>query len=103
MDELSSWTEYARVSSATLLQTLFVYHEDHVTEKLSKIVIALCKALKRGRNEKYGGEHRQSVLECARVLEGTWYLIVLCRSWRLACLVTWKSSREASMRTNGRT
>ena len=68
MDELSSWTEYARVSSATLLQTLFVYHEDHVTEKLSKIVIALCKALKRGRNEKYGSEHRQSVLECARVL-----------------------------------
>ena len=68
MDELSSWTEYARVSSATLLQTLFVYHEDHVTEKLSKIVIALCKALKRGRNEKYGSEHRTSVLECARVL-----------------------------------
>ena len=68
MDELSSWTEYACVSSATLLQTLFVYHEDHVTEKLSKIVIALCKALKRGRNEKYGGEHRHIVLECARVL-----------------------------------
>ena len=28
MDELSSWTEYARVSSATLLQTLFVGYHD---------------------------------------------------------------------------
>ena len=68
MDEMSSWTDAARTQSATLLQTLFVYHEDHVTEKLAKVVMALCKALKRGRNERYGQDHRASVLECGRVL-----------------------------------
>ncbi|KAH8098771.1 hypothetical protein JL720_1737 [Aureococcus anophagefferens] len=68
MDELCSWNEEARTQSAVLLQSMFVYCEEHLTEKLSKIVLALCKALSRCRCEDFGEAHRQRILECGRVL-----------------------------------
>ena len=68
MDELCSWNEEARTQSAVLLQSMFVYCEEHLTEKLSKIVLALCKALSKCRCEDFGEAHRVRILECGRVL-----------------------------------
>ena len=65
---MASWNEEARTQSAVLLQTLFVYHEENVTERLNKIVQAFCKALRKCRNENYGAKHKDAILECARVL-----------------------------------
>ena len=54
LEEIYGFSEDARRQSAFLFQTLLVYNEEHVTERLSKIILQLCKALQRGRNEAYG-------------------------------------------------
>ncbi|KAJ1453962.1 armadillo-type protein [Pelagophyceae sp. CCMP2097] len=72
LDELKNWQSTARRQSAILLRVLFVYCEEHMTQQLHKITVALCKALAALRREGHLADkefdHRQLILDCCETL-----------------------------------